>query len=263
MPLSKPTYAHVQSCRALLPIAEAIDALGQETASNYRNHIGPGANVLHYPVAGGSMVNIAVFLHDEQDWTDVSWTTRDCPRSVLEDAVKDWNPRIKSLIAKLPETIPVLGVFDMHEHPLARYHNRRICVAGDAAHASSPHHGAGAGMGIEDALCLSSLLAEVSSSIRLGNVSSTTALETAFQVFDKTRRRRSQWLVNSSRRVCDLQHSPDLGAANKAVLIDAVFEEIQDRTLKIWNFDFMGMMRGSVELYGRTINKLRVEAEHK
>lgn len=241
-------------------MAEAIDALGKETAAIYHNHIGPGANILHYPVAGGAMVNIAVFIHDAEDWTDVSWTTRDRPRSVLEDAVKDWNPRIKSLISKLPDTIPVLGVFDMHDYPLTRYHNRRICVAGDAAHASSPHHGAGAGMGIEDALCLSSLLAEVSSSVRVGDASTNTALETAFQVFDKMRRRRSQWLVNSSRRVCDLQHSSDLGAANKTVLVDAVFEEIMDRTLKIWQFDFMGMMRESVELYGRTINKLRASS---
>lgn len=256
---ARPTYAHVRSYRQLLPMAEAADALGQTTASIYHNHIGPGANILHYPVAQNKMVNIAVFMHDPNDWAELSWTDREGPRSDIEAAIEGWHPRIKKLVSKLPERVPVLGVFDMHDHPLPRYHNGRVCVAGDAAHASSPHHGAGAGMGIEDALCLSVLMAEVAITVRLGGVTTAQAVATALRTYDGARRQRSQWLVNSSRRVCDLQQSPDFGSPDKSLKAETCFEEIRDRTLKIWQFDHMAMVRGCVEDYGRAINVLRTK----
>lgn len=242
-------------------MAAAVDALGATTASIYYNHIGPGANLLHYPVAQNTLVNVAVFYHDPQDWPeDVSWTMRQSPRSEIEDAFNNWHPRIRKLLDKLPETVPVMGLFDMHDHPLAHYNNGRICVAGDAAHASSPHHGAGAGMGIEDALCLSVLMAEVAGTIRIGGVSKAAAVAAAMSVYDGARRKRSQWLVNSSRRVCDLQHNPDFADPAKKTSAETCFEEIMDRTLKIWNFDYMGMVRQSVEKYGREVNAIRVKS---
>lgn len=242
-------------------MAAVTEALSAATASIYHNHIGPGANILHYPVAQNTMVNIAIFLHDADEWPDASWATRDAPRSDLEAALKDWHPRIRKLLEQLPERIPVLGVFDMHDHPLVQYHSGRICVAGDAAHASSPHHGAGAGMGIEDALCLCALMAEVASTARMGGVSKAAAVAEALRVYNSARRGRSQWLVNSSRRVCDLQHSMDFGDPMKRVLAETCFEEIMDRTLKIWNFDYMGMVRQSIERYGRAVNAMRVKPD--
>lgn len=256
-----PTYTNVRSARVLVPMAAAADALGATTASIYYNHIGPGANLLHYPVAQNTLVNVALFYHDPQPWSEEgSWTARQSPRSDIEAAFKDWHPRIRNLLEKMPETVPVMGLFDMYEHPLAHYNNGRVCVAGDAAHASTPHHGAGAGMGIEDALCLSVLLAEVAGTVRIGGVSKADAVAAALRVYDDARRGRSQWLVNSSRRVCDLQHSPDFADPAKRVSAETCFEEIMDRTLKIWNFDYMGMVRQSVEKYGRAVNTMRVKS---
>lgn len=255
----QPTYTNVRSARVLVPMAAAIDALGKSTASIYYNHIGPGANLLHYPVAQNTLVNVALFYHDANEWPeDVSWTVRQSPRSEIETAFQDWHPRIRSLLQKMPESVPVMGLFDMFEHPLSHYNNGRICVAGDAAHASTPHHGAGAGTGIEDALCLAILMAEVAGTVRIGGVSKAQAVATAFKVYDSMRRSRSQWLVNSSRRVCDLQHNPDFADPAKRVGAETCFEEIMDRTQKIWSFDFMGMIRQSTEKYGRAVNALRV-----
>ena len=258
-PACKPTYAHVRSYRTLLPMASAAQALSPATASIYHNHIGPGANVLHYPVAQNTLINIAIFLDDAADWPEASWTARDSPRSDIELALKDWNPRIRKLIQQLPDRVPVLGVFDMHDYPLERYHNGRICVAGDAVHASSPHHGAGVGMGIEDALCLCALMAEVASTVRTGGAAVSTAatLAAALRVYDGVRRVRSQWLENSSRRVCELQHSSDFGHPARRRRAETCFEEIMDRTSKIWGFDCVGMVRRSVEEYGRAVGAVR------
>lgn len=85
----KPTYAHVRSYRALLAMAFAAQAHNAATASIYPNHIGPGANVLHYPVAQNTSINIAVFLHDADKWPKASWTARDALRSDVEVALKN------------------------------------------------------------------------------------------------------------------------------------------------------------------------------
>lgn len=260
-PPSEPTYSHVRSYRALLPMSAAAEALGTATAAIYHNHIGPAANLIHYPVAQNMFVNVALFIHDPDDWPEASWTTRDSSRSEIEAALQDWHPRIRNLVKALPETIPVLGVFDMHDHPLAHYNNGSICVAGDAAHASSPHHGAGAGMGIEDALCLASLLSEVTATMRMGGVSKAAAVTAALAEYDGARRTRSQWLVNSSRRVCDLQHSPAFADPEKRVVTETYFEEILDRTLKIWNFDHLGMVSQSVEKYAKAIHNIRLQSK--
>ncbi|KXT16692.1 hypothetical protein AC579_5255 [Pseudocercospora musae] len=252
-PPCHPTYTHVCSYRALLPMTSAIEALGAATATVYHNHIGPGANVIHYPVASNTLVNVAIFLHDANEWTDVSsWTTRNAPRSDIDVALQHWNPRIRNLIQLLPEWLPMLAVLDMYDQPLARYNHGRVCVAGDAAHASSPHHGAGAGMGIEDALCLCTLLDEVSSTTNQDDESAVAVkLAAALRTYDRVRRGRSQWLVNSSRRVCELQHNSDFGDPSRRVRAETCFEEILDRTFKIWKFEPMAMVRDAAEKYRR------------
>lgn len=248
-PSCAPTYSQIRAYRALLPMTAAAQALGAATASVYHNHIGPGANIITYPVACGTLINVAVFLHDVEATAtanDVAWTARDAPRSDIDMALHDWHPRIRRLVQLLPERLPMLRVFDLHDHPLAHYHRGRIGVAGDAAHASSPHHGAGAGMGVEDALCLCTLLAEVHADIRERRRSSwAMALEAALQTYDSVRRERSQWLVTSSRRVCELQHSSDSRHPTR-------FQEILDRTLHIWNFDPVHMIRQTTDMYSRT-----------
>jgi salicylate hydroxylase len=100
-------------------------------------------------------------------------------------------------------------------------------------------------------------MAEVTSTARIGDVSTSEAVVLALQVYSDVRKARSQWLVNSSRRVCELQHSEDFGNPLKRARAETCFEEIMDRTLKIWNFDPVKMMKESVERYGKTVASLR------
>lgn len=65
----------------------------------------------------------------------------------------------------------------------------RVCIAGDAAHAASPHHGAGAGMGVEDNLVLAALLAEVASSSTANRAA---AICAAFTAYSDIRKERTQ-----------------------------------------------------------------------
>lgn len=74
--------------------------------------------------------------------------------------------------------------------PAATYYKGRFALLGDAAHASTPHQGAGAGQAIEDAFVLSNLL---------GQVNSVEEIEKAFHAYDAVRRPRSQKVVATSR----------------------------------------------------------------
>lgn len=81
------------------------------------------------------------------------------------------------------------------EHlPAASYISRNGAVGllGDAAHATTPWQGSGAGMSIEDSLILSSLL---------GGAQSTSEVRAALRVYDSVRRPRTQQVVKSSKGV--------------------------------------------------------------
>ena len=104
---------------------------------------------------------------------------------------------------------------------------------GDAAHATSPHHGAGAGLCIEDSAVLAELLAD-------DTVRTVRDLEAVFATFDDQRRERGQWLVNSSRRVGDCYEWRAQGIGKDFRKIEA---EINERNGVIANVDVRKMCK--------------------
>ncbi|KAJ5998814.1 hypothetical protein N7451_006624 [Penicillium sp. IBT 35674x] len=212
-PASQPGYTHKVAYRTLIPMEDAIKALGEYKANNQHYHVGPNAHLIHYPVANRKFVNAAAFISDPEEWGE-------------------------------EKTVA---------YPVPYYSKGRICLAGDAAHASSPHHGAGACMGIEDGLCLTTLFKEVSRTVEEDPAAKEHALVTAFETFDAVRRTRSQWLVNSSRRACDFYHQPEWAEKDKWVKAQTCFEELKDRSHKIWNFDYEGMVHDTIQGYRENV----------
>lgn len=70
--------------------------------------------------------------------------------------------------------------------PLTRFNFGRVLLLGDAAHATTPNMGQGAGQAVEDAAVLASCLAQAN------------GIESAFQAFDYQRRPRTTRIVNQS-----------------------------------------------------------------
>lgn len=106
---------------------------------------------------------------------------------MLED-YKHWTPRVRALMANLQSP----DIWALFNHPPARtYYGTAplICLVGDAAHATTPHQGAGAGMCIEDVYILSHLLSQCRTK---------PDIEKAFCGYDSVRRPRSQKLVKTS-----------------------------------------------------------------
>ena len=221
---------------------KAIDALGTYKAMNQHNHVGPGANLLHYPVANNTMINAVAFIRDANEWPDDTKTVAEGTKSDVRVAFEGWCRPVCSLIEHFPEVMSRWAIFDTWEHPIHSYNQGRLCLAGDAAHASSPHHGAGACQGIEDALCLTVLMEKVVADARQTPDDKARAIRAAFATYDAVRRTRSQWLVNSSRQVCDLHQQAEWANSTGLAKARTCFEEIKDRSLKIWHFDYNSMI---------------------
>jgi salicylate hydroxylase len=92
------------------------------------------------------------------------------------------------------------------DNPPPTFTKGRVCLVGDAAHATSPHHGAGAGMCIEDAAVLANILSDE-------KVTGYKEIEAALLVYDNARRERGSSLVQSSRRIGNTYEwlVPDIG----------------------------------------------------
>lgn len=94
------------------------------------------------------MLNVVVFLSDPNEWPDPAVMVNSGSRSEVETALQGWHPTVLGVVKLLPDELSKWALFDQGEFPLPLYNVGRVCVAGDAAHASSPHHGAGACLGV-------------------------------------------------------------------------------------------------------------------
>ena len=138
----------------------------------------------------GKTVNVVAYTTKlDGTWNDDQWVKPATKEEMLAN-FHGWAKPVQDIL----HLIHKLDMWALFDHPPARtfYRKGKICLLGDAAHASTPHHGAGAGMAVEDALILTKLLASISQAADLQRV---------FSAYDLTRRPRSQRLVASSRRI--------------------------------------------------------------
>jgi salicylate hydroxylase len=155
----------------------------------------------------GTFLNIAVFVHESSDFPDVDTMTAAATGDEVRRVVAGLSPPMADIAKSFPEKLIKWGVFDMYEHPAPTYARGLVCIAGDAAHASSPYQGAGACMGVEDALVLCEVLAEAKDRLSISESALTTnrlAVEQALKAYSSVRMERSQWLVRSSREMGEM-----------------------------------------------------------
>lgn len=239
-PIAHSHYTHKIAYRGLVPMDKAIARLGLDRARTQHMYGGPAAHVLTFPVAKQALMNVVAFVSDPTDWPLSRPMAQPATKSEVAAVFADWGPTVRAIIDLLPPEMDKWGVFDHLDYPAPTYSIGRVCLAGDAAHTSSPHHGAGAGIGVEDALALSVLLDSVAQGVESGTVvDKAKALEAAFASFSSVRHERSQWLVQSSREVCDIYEwkHPEFGTD-----MDRAHEEITRRSHRIWYFDIEGML---------------------
>ena len=154
-------------------------------------------------------------------------------------------------------------IWALFEHSdLPSYWKGKVALLGDAAHASTPHQGAGAGMGIEDAFVLGGLLGlvgedtEDSKEVGRGEDGEDDGkgegegykerkiegegdrmgaeAEMAFAAYDAVRRERTQRVVRTSRECGEVYELRGEGIGDD---LEALAEDVGTRYDWIWEYD--------------------------
>jgi salicylate hydroxylase len=117
--------------------------------------LGPGHHLVHYPISGGSAVNI-VAIAPASGYATESWSaTATVPELLAEFA--GWDERLCDLIRQAgpPGRWALLD-----REPLRRWSRGPVTLLGDAAHPMFPFFAQGAAQAIEDAAVLARCLAD-------------------------------------------------------------------------------------------------------
>ncbi len=148
--------------RALLPQAELPEALRSQQVTTW---LGPAMHLVQYPVRGGEWLNVVAFLHgappatSNPDDADSSRWDHAADPAALQAAMAGCCTPLRDLVA----AVPTWRMWVMLDRPPIQGPQQqavgRIALLGDAAHPMRPYLAQGAGMAIEDAACLGSLLA--------------------------------------------------------------------------------------------------------
>jgi salicylate hydroxylase len=146
-----PEYSGMCAFRTIVPARAAPDFALRPAQTLW---LGPDRHFVHYPISGGSAVNVVAFA-PAGDFTDESWSaTASMEKFHAEFA--GWDPRVTDLIAAggVPGRWALLD-----RAPLRHWSRGRLTLLGDAAHPMFPFFAQGAAQSIEDAAVLARCLA--------------------------------------------------------------------------------------------------------
>jgi salicylate hydroxylase len=239
-PAAHPVYAGLYAYRGLIPMSKAAAAIGDRLARNARQYLGYNGHVLTFPIESGKTMNvIAVRSNDAWLPEGSEWIVPTSREAMLRD-FSEWGPDVKKIM-QLLDNPSTWALF--HHLPAKSYHDERgrMVLMGDAAHATTPFHGAGAGMAIEDAYILSGIL---------GEVKQANQLRCAFETFDRVRRQRTQRLVRSSHEQVALYEFRLPGIGDD---LDKIAEVLPTRSDWIYDHDIEAEMDETRKMLRNTL----------
>ncbi len=189
---------------------------------------GPGLHIVHYPLRHGSEFNVVnVFrtaAHAER--LDAA-----AARAELEHAYRDTHPSMRALI----------GMMNLRwrrsigdRAPVRHWHQGRIVLLGDAAHAPLQSLAQGAGMAIEDGLCLGEAIHAADGDY-----------QAAFRRFEAARLLRTARVQLESRSLWDFYH-----------LDEGIARDVRNATVADWDeahlFDCLAWLYDGFAVPGST-----------
>jgi 2-polyprenyl-6-methoxyphenol hydroxylase-like FAD-dependent oxidoreductase len=126
-------------------------------------------------------------------------------KSELKNNYKNFHPLVLNIINQTQaDKIIRNDISDLKR--LDKWHKDKVVLIGDAAHATTPNMGQGAGQGIEDAYYLSNFLAKHNQ------------IEKTLESFESARREKVDYVVNNSWRFGKMAHSGFGQLAMKAIM---------------------------------------------
>ena len=199
----------------------------------------------------GTLLNVALFAHEPANFPNADGMTAPATRLEVERCVAGLSPQVGKIASLFPEKMIKWGIYDMYEHPAPTFAQGLVCIAGDAAHASSPHQGVGACMGVEDALVFCEVLDTAQTNMRLNLTLSggldeqesvlvrRSTIERALNAYSETRKERSLWLVRSSREMGEM-YQWRYGPTGRDY--QRCHDKLEQASRKLWDFSVEWMV---------------------
>ncbi|KAH8894536.1 FAD/NAD(P)-binding domain-containing protein [Thozetella sp. PMI_491] len=187
------TPAGFWDSRVLVPFDKAVKTLGKEHFQLDRQYswVGDKAFIMHDVLEDRTMVQCVISTVETDFPKD---RKRALTRELLTDVLQNWldGPIGKGAIELTLDQPDPQGYSQWEHKATPTYANGRVCIVGDAAHATTPWQGFGVGMAIEDAMVLAVLFRAIRSADEI---------EAVFRAYDSVRLPRCQQVIDSSRRM--------------------------------------------------------------
>lgn len=240
-PAVAPTFSGKYAYRGLIPMDQAAELMGDELARNSQMYFGHGGHILTFPIEKGKIMNVVAFsTKKDGKWDNPDWVIPMDKEAMYKD-FEGWAEAPQQILSMMQRP-DIWALFDLPAAPT--YFKGRVCMLGDAAHASTPHNGAGAGQAIEDALCMSRLMRLVFDSRDITR---------AFAAFDRIRRPRSQRQVKEAR---DSGWLYDLQLPGYMDDWDKIAEKLRTKQLWIWEHDLEADVQEAERQFNEEISRL-------
>ncbi|CAE6486992.1 unnamed protein product, partial [Rhizoctonia solani] len=181
---SKLQWSGSWAWRGMIPMDKFLEGVPTKMGEHYSKtpqmFLGKDRHMLTFPINNFRTINVVAFATDRSKWPE------------RPSRSSNFSSQRADNVVNILKCIEEPNKWALHElNPtLDTYVDGTICIAGDAAHAGTPHQGALAGQAIEDALFLTWLLSHPS--IKRTN------LADALQVYDSVRRPRANKVSETS-----------------------------------------------------------------
>jgi salicylate hydroxylase len=215
----RPEFTGIVAWRVLVPRERVPQGVKMEVGTNW---VGPGGHVVHYPVRGGTLLNL-VGLLERDDWRVESWTVQGSKDEFVGD-FRHWHSDIHAMI-RAGDTPYKWALFA--RPPMPTWTKSRVTLIGDACHSMLPMLAQGAVMALEDGLVLGRAIA------RHG------VAPEALRRYEAARHERANRAVAGSAENAKRFHNPSLAdAAGAQAYVDREWQEEKVKARYEWLFTY-------------------------
>jgi salicylate hydroxylase len=234
--------------RCTVPMAKARATLAERAMQpQFAMKCGKDGMVFGFPMSNFSLYYIAVVTFNNAPVPHDQWKVKP-DVSDLRTRFADFEDFVRKQVELVPDDSSTLGWSIWEMPPAPTYFNGRVAIIGDAAHASPPFQGAGAGQSIEDALVMEQLLGKYLDPAResIHPLTTTEATLMIFQAYDTVRRFRSQKVVTTSAESGRLLSGNEPGVSLHAKDIHA---RLTDREQWIFEHDQVQQVKDAMQVF--------------